>query len=197
MLDLRAPCASTSSQPMLQALGKRLLRLTLRWALPRSFSGMLQRGAWTRLLTPPSAWLREHDLLSPESELPGDMQFVTHPVAEAAARVPRTVAVEARIQDAHAHKYRRAWRLFARGVQTRRKVQICEAAFWIGFTSMPRCTRQGQVCKPGPEQDVAGFSRSTAVKSDLSCIFLFFPRRLIPLMIPPVAGRAPTLSAAP
>ncbi|CAE7214139.1 unnamed protein product, partial [Symbiodinium necroappetens] len=35
----------------------------------------LVAGAWTRLLTPPSAWLREHDLLPPESELPGDMQF--------------------------------------------------------------------------------------------------------------------------
>ncbi|CAE7335394.1 Khsrp, partial [Symbiodinium sp. CCMP2456] len=32
----------------------------------------IQKGAWTRLLTPQSAWLRSHDLLEPLSELPGD-----------------------------------------------------------------------------------------------------------------------------
>ncbi|CAE7225139.1 unnamed protein product [Symbiodinium sp. CCMP2592] len=47
----------------------------------------LQKGAWTKLLTPPSAWLKEHNLLEPESELPGDFEFSAHPVAEAFARV--------------------------------------------------------------------------------------------------------------
>ena len=48
----------------------------------------LQRGAWSRLLPPPAAWLKEHDLLEPESELPGDTVFTALPVAEAFARVP-------------------------------------------------------------------------------------------------------------
>ncbi|CAE7600178.1 unnamed protein product, partial [Symbiodinium necroappetens] len=48
----------------------------------------VQRGAWSKLLPPPAAWLKEHNLLEPESELPGDTVFTAHPVAEAAARVP-------------------------------------------------------------------------------------------------------------
>ena len=48
----------------------------------------VQRGAWSKLLPPPAAWLKEHNLLEPESELPGDMVFTAHPVAVAAARVP-------------------------------------------------------------------------------------------------------------
>ncbi|CAE7938851.1 unnamed protein product, partial [Symbiodinium necroappetens] len=49
----------------------------------------LQRGAWTKLLAPPSAWLKEHNLLQPEAELPGDFEFVANPVAECLARVPQ------------------------------------------------------------------------------------------------------------
>ncbi|CAE7384983.1 unnamed protein product [Symbiodinium sp. KB8] len=48
----------------------------------------VQRGAWSKLLPPPAAWLKEHNLLEAESELPGDMVFTAHPVAVAAARVP-------------------------------------------------------------------------------------------------------------
>ena len=49
----------------------------------------LQRGAWTHLLAPPAAWLKEHNLLEPEAELPGDTVFTAHPVAEMFARVPQ------------------------------------------------------------------------------------------------------------
>ena len=89
VLDLRAPVRdhiiATDASSSWQAAVEADIEVGV---AEEFFRHALQRGAWTRLLTPPSAWLREHDLLSPESELPGDMQFVTHPVAEAAARVP-------------------------------------------------------------------------------------------------------------
>ena len=47
----------------------------------------LQKGTWTRLLTPSAAYLREHDMLEPERELPGEC-FNTHPIAEVLAMVP-------------------------------------------------------------------------------------------------------------
>ena len=88
VLDLRAPVlplviatdASSSWQAAVQA--------ALHPAVAEEFlRHSLQRGAWTRLLSPPAAWLREHALLEPEGELPGEEAFQAHPVAEATARV--------------------------------------------------------------------------------------------------------------
>ena len=74
---------------MLPALGRPLFQLRFSPAVVAEFQRhSLQKGAWTKLLTPPSAWLKEHNLLEPESELPGDFEFSAHPVAEAFARVP-------------------------------------------------------------------------------------------------------------
>ena len=89
VMDLRAPVlpkviatdASSSWQAAVQA--------DLRPQVAEEFQRhALQRGAWTRLLSPPAAWLREHALLDAEAELPGDFIFGTHPVAEAVSRVP-------------------------------------------------------------------------------------------------------------
>ena len=49
----------------------------------------LQKGAWSRLLSPPSAWLKEHDMLEPQQELPGEQPFAAHPFAAALAPVPQ------------------------------------------------------------------------------------------------------------
>ncbi|CAE7428465.1 unnamed protein product, partial [Symbiodinium microadriaticum] len=50
----------------------------------------VQKGAWTRLLTPQSAWLRSHDLLEPHSELPGDDEvYRASPLYCALAACPR------------------------------------------------------------------------------------------------------------
>ena len=49
----------------------------------------LQKGAWSRLLSPPSAWLKEHDMLEPQQELPGEQPFAAHPLAAALAQVPQ------------------------------------------------------------------------------------------------------------
>ena len=89
VLDLRAPVlpsiiatdASSSWQAAVEAplpleVSEELLRHTL------------QRGAWTRLLSPPAAWLKQHSLLEPGDELPGEVSYSAHPVADAAARVP-------------------------------------------------------------------------------------------------------------
>ena len=54
---------------------------SLRWSLSRSL--------WCKLLPPQKAWLRSHDLLSPDSELPGEEVFDTHPLWVALARCYR------------------------------------------------------------------------------------------------------------
>ena len=48
----------------------------------------MQKGAWTRLLSPAAAYLRQQDLLESESKLPDDEVFATRPVAVVAAAVP-------------------------------------------------------------------------------------------------------------
>ena len=50
----------------------------------------VQKGAWTRLLTPQSAWLRSHDLLEAHRELPGDDEvYRASPLYCALAACPR------------------------------------------------------------------------------------------------------------
>ena len=46
----------------------------------------LARGVWTRMLTPWKVWLRRHDLLQPEEELPAGVPLVSHPVWTSLAR---------------------------------------------------------------------------------------------------------------
>ena len=47
----------------------------------------LRQGVWTRLLPPEKAWLREHDLLAEDDELPAE-GYRTHPLWEVMARFP-------------------------------------------------------------------------------------------------------------
>ncbi|CAE7636023.1 unnamed protein product [Symbiodinium sp. CCMP2456] len=48
----------------------------------------VQRGSWTRLLSPQAAYLKQRCLLESADELPGEVSYSAHPLAEAAARVP-------------------------------------------------------------------------------------------------------------
>ncbi|CAE7216755.1 unnamed protein product [Symbiodinium sp. CCMP2456] len=89
VVDLRAPVlpiiiatdASSTWQAAVEAhvapeVSEELLRHTV------------QRGSWTRLLSPQAAYLRQRCLLEPSDELPGEVSYFAHPLAEAAARVP-------------------------------------------------------------------------------------------------------------
>ena len=49
----------------------------------------MQKGAWTRLLSAPGAWLKEHGLLEVESELPGGDVFSALPLYVGLATCPR------------------------------------------------------------------------------------------------------------
>ena len=48
----------------------------------------VQRGTCTRLLSPPAAWLKEHDLLGESSELPGGDVYEALPLYCGLATVP-------------------------------------------------------------------------------------------------------------
>ena len=97
----------------------------------------LQRGAWTKLLAPPSAWLKEHNLLQPEAELPGDFEFVANPVAECLARVPQ---------------YKTRWR---RQYTRRMHINVAELGAYLHeearlagrvLSGRPLCALDSQVC---------------------------------------------------
>ena len=49
----------------------------------------VQKGAWTRLLSAPGAWLKEHGLLNVESELPGGEVFSALPLYLGLATCPK------------------------------------------------------------------------------------------------------------
>ena len=89
MLDLRAPVLpsiiATDASSAWQAAVEASLPLEVAEEMLRH---TLQRGAWTRLLSPPAAWLKQHSLLEPADELPGEVSYTAHPVAQAAAQVP-------------------------------------------------------------------------------------------------------------
>ncbi|CAE7837456.1 DNAJ1, partial [Symbiodinium sp. CCMP2592] len=49
----------------------------------------VQKGAWTRLLAPPSAWLKSHGMLETSGELPGEEEYKALPLYCALAACPR------------------------------------------------------------------------------------------------------------
>ena len=140
----------------------------------------LQRGAWTKLLAPPSAWLKEHSLLQPEAELPGDFEFSAHPVAECLARVPQ---------------FRTRWR---RQYTRRMHINVAELGAYLHeearlagrvLSGRPLCALDSQVCLGAL---VKGRSASWILNrklrvslapllcSRLFPCFLFFPSALNP-----------------
>ena len=140
----------------------------------------LQRGAWTKLLAPPSAWLKEHSMLQPEAELPGDLEFTAHPVAECLARVPQ---------------YATRWR---RQYTRRMHINVAELGAYLHeearlagrvLSGRPLCALDSQVCLGAL---VKGRSASwilnrklRASLAPLLCsrlfpCFLFFPSALNP-----------------
>ena len=140
----------------------------------------LQRGAWSKLLAPPSAWLREHNMLEPEAELPGDFEFSAHPVAECLARVPQ---------------FRTRWR---RQYTRRMHINVAELGAYLHeearlagrvLSGRPLCALDSQVCLgalvKGRSASWILNRRLRASLAPLLCsrlfpCFLFFPSALNP-----------------
>ena len=181
VMDLRAPVlpkviatdASSSWQAAVQAdLHPQVAEEFQRHAL--------QRGAWTRLLSPPAAWLREHALLDAEAELPGDFIFGTHPVAEAVSRVPAYRCLWRREYKARIHinvaelgaylreEARLAGRVIAGRILCGLDSQVCLGALVKGRSASPVLNR------------MLASALGPLLASRIFPAYLFFPSALNP-----------------
>ena len=95
-VNLRAQHASMVSATDASMTGMGSVRADLPLSVAQELARhCLKKGNWSKLLPPGKAWLRQHDLLDEEDELPAD-SYVCHPFWEVLAR---------------GLEYREAWRL--------------------------------------------------------------------------------------
>ena len=78
-----------------RSLGKELIRHGLR------------KSVWAKLLAPADAWMKSHDLLGEEEELPGEGCYRSNPLFELCAESPSLqAALCQRKEGSEAHQYR-------------------------------------------------------------------------------------------
>lgn len=88
-VNLRAPVMPEITATDASSTWQAAVRATVpRPVAHEAFRQSVQRGAWTRLLSQPGAWLREHDMLSEANELPGGDVYQALPLYCGLATVP-------------------------------------------------------------------------------------------------------------
>ena len=88
-VNLRAPVVPEITATDASSTWQAAVRATVPGPIAHeAFRQSVQRGAWTRLLSQPSAWLREHNLLDQVGELPGGDVYQALPLYCGLATVP-------------------------------------------------------------------------------------------------------------
>ena len=141
----------------------------------------VQKGAWTRLLTPQSAWLRSHDLLEPQNELPGDDEgYRASPLYCALAACPRYSELWSREYKSRVHINVAELDAFLREERRSGARRPCSRLlFGIDSQVTIGCVAKGRSASPRLNQllersipDVLGFQSYSAP--------LYFPSHLNP-----------------
>ena len=161
------------------------------------FRHTVQKGAWTRLLSIAAAYLRQQDLLEPESKLPDDEVFATRPVAVVAATVPahscawrKEYRSHVRINVAELEAFlREEARLAGRSVSKR-------ALFGLDSQVSLGALIKGRSASPALN-DLLSASLGPVLSSRIFSHVFFFPSSLNPADDPTRAQAAPTVPPPP